>query len=107
MLYEVITASSTRAACLLLVLVLVPFSGCGAGDADAARPEAARAAGPSADPAVRLPVSLNEVMVALVNHAANPIWLAGWRNPQTDDDWRELAHDASQLRLAGASYNFV
>ena len=32
----------------------------------------------------RLPVSLNEVMVALVNHSAVPIWLADWRNPETD-----------------------
>jgi len=50
----------------------------------------------------RLPVSLNEIMVALVNHSADPIWLAAWRNPQTDKDWRNLERMAYQLQLAGA-----
>lgn len=50
----------------------------------------------------RLPVSLNEVMVALVNHAADPIWLAAWRNPETDKDWRTLERMAYQLQVAGA-----
>ena len=50
----------------------------------------------------RLPVSLNEVMVALVNHSADPIWLAAWRNPETDKDWRNLERMAYQLQVAGA-----
>ena len=29
--------------------------------------------------AAQLPISHNEVMVALVNHAADPIWVAAWR----------------------------
>ena len=61
----------------------------------------------AAQPAVgaepfRLPVSLNEVMVALVNHSADPIWLAAWRNPETDRDWRNLERMAYQLQVAGA-----
>jgi hypothetical protein len=55
----------------------------------------------SAEP-FRLPVSLNEVMVALVNHSADPIWLAAWRSPETDQDWRNLERMAYQLQIAGA-----
>jgi hypothetical protein len=51
---------------------------------------------------VRLPVSLNDVMVALVNHAADPIWVAAWNNPETDKEWRELERMAYQLEIAGA-----
>lgn len=50
----------------------------------------------------RLPVSINEVMASLINHSADPIWIAAWRNPQTDEDWRELEHLARQLQLGGA-----
>ena len=59
------------------------------------------APGAAAEP-FRLPVSLNEVMVALVNHSADPIWLAAWRNPETDKDWRNLERMAYQLQVAGA-----
>lgn len=51
---------------------------------------------------LQLPVSLNEVMVALVNHAADPIWMAAWRNPENDKDWRNLERMAYQLEVAGA-----
>lgn len=50
----------------------------------------------------KLPTSLNEVMVALVNHAADPIWVAAWKNPETDRQWNELERLAYQLELAGS-----
>ena len=50
----------------------------------------------------RLPVSLNDVMVALVNDAANPIWIAAWKAPESDADWRALERRAYQLQLAGS-----
>ncbi len=53
-------------------------------------------------PVAQLPVSLNEVMVALVNHAADPIWVAAWHSPETDGDWRELERLSYQLEMAGA-----
>lgn len=62
----------------------------------------AQSAPPVAAEPFRLPVSLNEVMVALVNHSADPIWLAAWRNPQSDKDWRNLERMAYQLQVAGA-----
>lgn len=51
---------------------------------------------------MRLPVSLNSVMVALINQAADPIWVAAWRNPASDADWRELERRAVQLELGAA-----
>jgi len=49
-----------------------------------------------------LPISINEVMASLINHSADPIWVAAWRNPETDSDWRELEHLARQLQVGGA-----
>lgn len=51
--------------------------------------------------AIMLPVSLNEVMVAMVNHAADPIWEADWRPPETEAGWRALERYAYQLEIAG------
>jgi len=50
---------------------------------------------------MRLPVSLNSVMVAMVNQAADPIWVAAWHHPETDKEWRELERRAVQLELGG------
>jgi hypothetical protein len=59
-------------------------------------------AAPEPAAVMRLPVSLNSVMVAMVNQAADPIWVAAWRNPESDADWRELERRAVQLELSGA-----
>ena len=53
-----------------------------------------------------LPVSLNEVMVALVNDAADPLWVAAWKSPSSDPEWRELERRAYQLELAGTLIAF-
>jgi len=52
--------------------------------------------------AVKLPISINEVMASLINHSADPIWVAAWKNPQTDREWRELEHLANQLQVGGS-----
>ena len=57
---------------------------------------------PAAQAPTRLPVSHNEVMVALVNQSADPIWVAAWQNPQSDEDWRALERLAYQLQIAGS-----
>ena len=59
-------------------------------------------AGPASAATPALPVSLNTVMVALINHAADPIWVAAWRSPESDADWRELERMAVQLEVGGA-----
>lgn len=60
------------------------------------------ACSPAQQETLRLPVSINEVMASLINHSADPIWVAAWRNPQTDSDWSELEHLAKQLEIGGA-----
>lgn len=55
----------------------------------------------SEDEPFTLPISINEVMASLINHSADPIWVAAWRNPETDRDWRELEHLARQLQVGG------
>ena len=57
---------------------------------------------PPSDEPFRLPISINELMASLINHAADPIWVAAWRNPQSERDWRELEHLAQQLQVGGA-----
>ena len=83
---------------------LAGLSGCGQEQRTAPKSTAGgtTAAAPQAAEPFRLPVSLNEVMVALVNHSADPIWLAAWRNPESDKDWRNLERMAYQLQVAGA-----
>ena len=49
-----------------------------------------------------LPISINEVMASLINHSADPIWIAAWHNPRSEDDWRELEHLSRQLQVGGA-----
>jgi hypothetical protein len=89
-----------KIATTLLAATLLSACGQEPSSPPAAAPEALQPV-TSAEP-FRLPVSLNEVMVALVNHSADPIWLAAWRNPETDKDWRNLERMAYQLQVAGA-----
>src|SRR5690554_3234284 len=58
------------------------------------------------DEELRLPISLNEVMVALVNHAADPIWRADWDQPETDAEWREIERLAYQIQIGGGLLQF-
>lgn len=60
----------------------------------------------AAEDQVRLPISLNEVMVALVNHAADPIWRADWDQPESDAEWREVERLAYQIQVGGALLQF-
>lgn len=50
---------------------------------------------------ISLPVSLNAVMVALVDHASEPIWLDAYNPPTTDAGWREAEHHAYQAAISG------
>lgn len=96
-------SSSSGGIRIFMLAAAVALCGCGEdgprGDRD---PSVLPAPTPLPANGFRLPVSLNEVMVALVNSAADPIWLAAWRNPTTERDWRNLEYRAYQLQLAGA-----
>ena len=94
---------------LLMIGLLVSIAmGCSDGDPKTG----AEAEAEAEESAVRrsfeyvLPVSLNEVMVALVNQAADPIWVAEWQAPATDEQWRALERNAYQLELAGSLIAF-
>jgi len=91
-------------ACLLSAVVLTacaPANPDGDTNTQSVPAENAAPASLPAEP-LSLPVSLNTLMVALINNAADPIWVAAWRNPQTDQDWRELERMAVQLEVGGA-----
>ena len=53
---------------------------------------------------VPLEVSLNAVMVGLVDHASHSIWEAATTEhaPKTDKDWEEVEHHALQIAAAGS-----
>jgi len=55
-------------------------------------------------PPVPLPISINALMVAQVDHASHELWDAGKEGhaPKTDQEWEELEHHAMQL-AAGAT----
>jgi hypothetical protein len=58
----------------------------------------------SSQPAVMSPVSINQSMVAIVDHAGHQLWnveRAG-NAPKTKSDWENLAEHATQLAAAGA-----
>lgn len=50
---------------------------------------------------VTLPISLNAVMVALVDHASEPLWLDAYEPPTTEAGWREAEHHAYQMAVGG------
>lgn len=68
----------------------------------AVEPAAIGAATVAAAPqAISLPVSLNAVMVALVDHASEPLWVDAYEPPTTDEGWREAEYNAYQMAIAG------
>jgi hypothetical protein len=54
-------------------------------------------------PSARVPpaVSINAMMVALVDHAAHSVWDAATKPPANDNDWQQLEYHAMQLAAAG------
>jgi hypothetical protein len=56
----------------------------------------------SEDGPLEMPVSINAIMVTLVDHAAHHIWDYGAMQRQiTDDEWRIIEYYAIQLAAAG------
>jgi hypothetical protein len=85
---------------LLLVTILV-FYGCSS-------PEPSSQPGPTAQlpaaPAVPVNVSINAIMVDLLDHASHEIWDATGdpkKAPKSDADWGELEHHATQIAASG------
>lgn len=72
-----------------------------------AAPAATASATPTTAPAVAaakpitLPISINAAMVALVDHASEPLWVDAYKNPKTTAAWREAEYDAYQMAISG------
>lgn len=74
----------------------------------ATTPTPAPAAAPAAAaPPIKLPISVNEIMVALVDHASEPLWLDAYQPPKTDDHWLEAQYNAYQVVIAGKLIELV
>ncbi len=87
----------------LVVALAFGISGCTPAPATQAPETAAATPAPiAADaPLIRLPVSINEVMVAMVDHASEPLWLDAYEPPTTDAGWRDAEHHAYQMAVDG------
>lgn len=72
---------------------------------EASRPpppaETAAAETPPPTRAITLPVSINAVMVALVDHASEPLWLDAYEPPKTEMRWLEAEYNAYQMAVGG------
>ena len=88
----------THVTSLVLALGVASISGCSPTKPVEAPPAPALAAAPAP---ITLPVSINAIMVALVDHASEPLWVAAYKNPATPDAWREAEYDAYQMAIAG------
>lgn len=86
-------------ACAGVSLVLM-LGACAPRESDVAEAPAATPATPAA-PALTLPVSINATMVALVDHASEPLWIDAYVAPTSDDRWAEAEYNAYQLAVAG------
>ncbi len=67
-------------------------------------PETAAATEPAqvaVAPTIKLPVSINATMVALVDHASEPLWVDAYIAPTSEARWREAQYNAYQLAIAG------
>jgi len=71
-------------------------------DTAAVKPEAA--ATPAAP---TLPVSINATMVALVDHASEPLWVAAYKPPKDDAGWKETQYNAYQVAVTGKLIQLV
>jgi len=67
-------------------------------------PEASAAATPAAP---KLPVSINAVMVGMVDYAAEPVWKSGYKPPKTAAGWRDLEHNAYEVAVNGKLIQLV
>lgn len=55
----------------------------------------------------RSPVSINEIMVLLIDHNSHAIWDVASDAPDNDDDWHLLEHSALALAASGNLVNIA
>ena len=85
---------------LLVGMSVVLLNGCGSG---VEQPQAVPQASPAATAAVPPAVSVNALMVAVIDHAGHELWDVEkeGRAPKTDAEWREVEHHATLLAASG------
>ena len=57
----------------------------------------------SAETRITPAVSVNAVMVAVIDHAGHVLWDAESKAPASDREWREIEHHAIQIATAGTA----
>jgi len=99
MMVTTLKRSTTRRLGLFFGVSAFLLYGCNTG---VEQQQAVQQANPQA-PAVPPAVSVNAVMVALVDHASHVIWDVAEeaKAPKNDKDWGELEHHATQLAASG------
>lgn len=91
-----------RAILLSSTLATIALAACSPANTPAPAAPAAEAPAPlTTVREVTLPVSINAVMVALVDHASEPLWLDAYEPPTTEAGWRDAEHHAYQAAVAG------
>jgi hypothetical protein len=90
-----------------LLIPALLWLGCGDPERAQSAPRSPTVAAPTAPSSFGIDplVSINQVMVGLVDHSAHHLWDLGRSGaaPETDRDWTEVEHHAIQL-AAGASW---
>ena len=95
--------SNTFTAALVLSASVIALGGCNAPPNQPA-PEPGRVAEKASPPPMSSPVSINAVMVSLVDHAGHALWDVEQegKRPKTSAEWELVAEHATQLAAAGA-----
>lgn len=62
---------------------------------------AAKSEAAASGTAPTLPVSINATMVALVDHASEPLWVAAYKSPKNAAAWKETEYTAYQVAVTG------
>ena len=102
------TSNMNRARHAVVSLGAVFLAAC-SGQQSAPSQPAAAAPEPAPAPVRELPVSLNAVMVGMVDNASDPLFEVGnalreggsGKAPKTDDDWRNVEYHAYEMVVSG------
>ncbi len=84
---------------LAIALVLLVFGAC---NSTPAEPVSTVAASPTTASAYTPVVSLNEIMVYVVDTHSNELWDAAMAPPSTDEGWKQLQRAAVAIATAGS-----
>lgn len=87
----------------VLAIAALALTACSPGKVAEKAPEAP----PAAAAAPKLPVSINAVMVGMVDYAAEPVWVSGYKPPKTKAGWRDLEHNGYEVAVNGKLIQLV